>query len=145
MDDGLRPGVVVGGVAGVVSEEVSVEVLEEAHLPFAAERVLDGDLFEIEVAIEVHGVAHMKEHAELGVPERRIADERLVLVGDRSVPPVVACPGERAIRPDPKARRIAHGVVLHPHVRIKDVSQLIARVEGDEEIPVAERKVARHC
>ena len=40
-----------------------------------------------------------KAQAELGVDEGRVANERLVLVGDESVPPIIAGPRELSVDP----------------------------------------------
>src|SRR5437867_3101710 len=143
VDDRLAAGVVVGGIAGVVAVQVGVEVLEEPDLPLTPERVLDRDLLEIDVAVEVDRVAEAQAQAKLRMHERRVADECLVLVRDVTILPVVAGPGEGAVDPEPEPRRIPDRVVLLTDVRVVDVAQLVARIEGDEVITVAERKIAR--
>ena len=130
VDDRLAPRVVVGGVAGVVPIQVRVEMLEEPHLPLASECVFDGDLLEVDVPIEVDRVAEPQAQPELRMDERRVTDEGLVLVGDATIPPVVAGPRERSIDPKAEARRIADRVVLLADVGVVDVAELVARIEG---------------
>src|SRR5206468_5915194 len=140
--DRLRSGVVEGRVADLVAEQVRVEVLEHADLAFASELVLDCDLFEVDVAVEVHRIAATKAQPERLVVRRRIADECLVLVLDMAFPVVAADPAELAVDPDAEPARRADGVVLLSDVRVIDVAELVARVERDEEVAVAERDAA---
>ena len=119
-------------------------MLEEPDLPLTPDRILDGDLFEIDVAVEVNRVPEAQAQAKLRMHEGRVTDEGLVLVGDVTIPSIVAGPGERSVDPEPEPRRIAHRVVLLTHVRVIDVAQLVARIEGDEVVAVAEREIARH-
>jgi hypothetical protein len=116
-----------------------VEMLERANLAFATELVLDRDLFEVDVPVEVHGVPATKSQAERRVVQGRVTDERLVLVLDVDLPAVVSDPAELSVDPDAESARSADGVVLLSDVGVVDVAQLIARVERDEEIAVAER------
>ena len=105
-------------------------MLEEPHLPLASECVFDGDLLEVDVPIEVDRVAEPQAQPELRMDERRVTDEGLVLVGDATIPPVVAGPRERSIDPKAEARRIADRVVLLADVGVVDVAELVARIEG---------------
>jgi len=56
-----------------------------------------------------------------------------------ALPAVVARPGEDPVGPDAKAAGLATGVVLEADLRVVDVAQLVARIEGDEEVAVPER------
>ena len=142
--DRLAPRVVVGGIAGVVAVEVRVEVLEEPYLPLTTERVLDRDLLQVDVAVEVDRVTEAQAQPELGMDERRVTDERLVLVGDVPVPAIISRPRELPVHPDAEPRRLADRVIFLTDVGVVDVAQLVARIKRDEEIAVAERKIARH-
>ena len=139
VDDRLRPRVVERGIANLVPEEMRVEVLEDSDLALAPELVLDRDLFEVDVPVKVDSVAAAKAQPERRVVQRRVAHERLVLVGDVDLPVVAADPAEPAVGPDTEAARRADGVVLLPDMRVVDVAELIAPVEGDEEIAIAQR------
>ena len=144
VDDGARPRVVERRVADIVPEEVRVEMLEQPHLTVASGGILDRDLLQIEVAVEVHGIAAPQPEAEAGVPQGDLADQRLVGIPDVALPPVVAGPAEQAVDPDTEAADVAHGVVLEADVGKVDVAKLVPGVEGDQEVTVPERKIARH-
>ena len=119
-------------------------MLEEPDLALSPERVLDGDLFQVDVAVEVDRVTEAQAEAELRAHERRIADEGLMLVRDVPVPPIVPGPRELSIHPEAEPRRFADRMVLLSDVRVIDVTQLVARIKRDEEVAVAEREIARH-
>jgi hypothetical protein len=52
---------------------------------------------------------------------------------------VVTGPREPAVSPDAEAARLAAGVILEADLGVVDVAELIAAIEGDEEIAVPER------
>ncbi len=143
MDDRLRSRVVERGVTDLVAEQVRVEMLEDADLAFAPELVLDGDLFEVDVPVEVDRVAASEAQPERLVVQGRVANERLMLVFDVALPVVAADPAELAVDPDAETAGRADRVVLLSNVRVIDVAQLIAGVERDEEVAIAKREVAR--
>src|SRR5207247_5833487 len=143
MDDRLRARVVVRAVADTVPVEVCVELVEEAHFAILAGRVLDRDLFEVDVAVEVDCVPAIEAQLERGVIEMSVPDERLVLVIDAPLPAAIADPHERPVGPDSEAARLAGGVVLLTDVGVVEVAQLIVGVEGDEEVAVPEWEIAR--
>src|SRR5205823_12203060 len=89
-------------------------------------------------------VTEAQAQPELGMDEHRVTDERLVLVGDAPVPAIVARPRELPIHPDAEARGLAHRVIFLTDIGVVDVTQLVARIKRDEEVAVAERKIARH-
>ena len=80
----------------------------------------------------------MELDAQARVTEVRVADERLVLVVDVALPPIVRDPREGTVRPDSEAARVADGVVLETNVWVVDVAEGVGRVEGDEEVAVAQ-------
>src|SRR2546430_16077418 len=123
--DGLRARVVVRGIAGLVAVEVRIEVLEQAHVALATSLVLDSHLFEVQVAVEVHGVAAMERYTEPTVPQMRVAYQRFMFVVDGALPARLVDPGELAVDPEAEAARFADGVVLETDVGIEDVPQLV--------------------
>src|SRR5881409_1525297 len=118
VDDRLRSRVVERGVAYLVAEQVRVEVLEHADLAFASELVLDGDLFEVDVAVEVNRIAATKAQPQRLVVHCRVAHERLVLVFDVALPVVAPDPAELAVDPHAEPARRADGVILLSDVRV---------------------------
>src|SRR5207302_10073599 len=67
-----------------------------------------------------------------------------VLVRDAPLPAIVAAPRELAVDPDPESGWVTDGVVLEADVGIENVAELVTSVEGDEEVAVPEREIARH-
>src|SRR5207248_6965822 len=144
VDERLSARVVIRRITGVVPVQVRVEVLEQPRFAVATARVLDGDFLEIQVAVEIDGVTQVQDHAEPSMRERGVANERLVLVRDAPLPAIVAAPRELAVDPDPESGWVTDGVVLEADVGIENVAELVTSVEGDEEVAVPEREIARH-
>src|SRR3954462_9295934 len=107
MDDGLRARVVVRRVADIVAVQVRVEVLEDADVALLARLVLDGDLFEVDVAIEVDRVPAAELDPQAGVLQASVPDERLVLVIDAPLPALLVDPRELPVDPDAEAASVA--------------------------------------
>src|SRR6185503_4447292 len=128
VDDRLRARVVIRGVADVIAEKMRVEVLEEPRVAVPPRRVLDGDLLEVDVPVEVDRVAAAELDLEPGVTQVRVADERLVLVVDPSLPAVLGDPRELPVEPDAEAARVTGRVVLEADVREIDVPHRVRRV-----------------
>src|SRR5204862_7844139 len=59
--------------------------------------------------------------------------------------PAVGEPGEVAVEPDAEAEGVTCGLILLADVREVDVAELVAIVEVDEQVSVADGDVAGHC
>ena len=106
--------------------------------------VLHRDLADVDVLVEVDGVAHVQDEAEPTVGQGHVGHEGVGLVADLPLPLRTVDPGQPPVGEHPEAARMADGVVLLAEVREIDVAQPIVGVEHHLQRAVADDEVARH-
>jgi len=94
--------------------------------------------------VKVDRVAANELQREVGMRERHMRDERIVLVVELARPLVVGDPAKVVFRPDAKTKRPAGRVILFADMRVVEIAQLVRAIEIQQQRAVAERKVTGH-
>ena len=135
---------VVGGVAHLRPADVEVLAEEAPDLPFPIPFIGNDQAAQVEVLVEVHGVAARQAHAEFRVVETHLRDERVGCVVEGALPARMIDPAKLPVHPDAEAEGMARRMVLLSDVRPVEVAERIGLVEVHQERAVTDRDVAGH-
>src|SRR5690606_11401816 len=112
VDEAAAFGIVERRVADLVLVNAKVVVKEDAHLAVAATRVLQKNVFEVDIPVPADHIVTLEFDAERLVHEFDISYGRFRKVADRALPIVLKDPGKNTVHPDTEAKREALAVVL---------------------------------
>lgn len=119
-------------------------VPKQANVALHRQQVLDVYLTDIKVAVEIHRVVALKLQSQPPVDSRDRCHQRLVLVAQTLLPGRLVDPRHLAVHPNPKAVQVPHRVVFLTDKGVVQIPHRVAAVEGNEEIAVGNRYIARH-
>jgi hypothetical protein len=143
VNDGAGSRVKITGVADGVSVKVEVVIEEKPHIPVLVPQVQDLDLLQVHVLLEIYRVTAVELQAEALVLEGYVGDQAVFPV-PKPLLPFGPHPGESAVHPDSKRRRVALRMVFLADEGEIDIAKAVVGVKIDKERAVTDRNVFGH-
>jgi len=131
------------GVADPVAGDIEALGKKEADIPGCWPQIFHHHLAEIDVLVEIHGIAAGEQNPQFVVKEIDLSHHGVRRV-EKIPAPLRADPAEEAVSPDPKAAEVPGNMVLLTNMGKKQIANEVLLVKADQKMTVSHRNITWH-